>query len=230
MSLLVYGIAARGADMPPMRGVNGERLQMTRIGALDVLVGEVRTPPRPSARTLRRYDRILRSIWERRSAVLPARFGTVMRDPAELESTVRARRQTLGRQLAIVRDRAQMTVRLVAALDEGSGVRGQGSGIRDRGSDGAGANRSRGRRYLEARARASRLDHVPEVVAVREAVQRWVRAERIEGRAGVATVYHLVPRSAVARYLNAAGRAAAFPHVTVHISGPWPPYAFSESW
>jgi hypothetical protein len=226
MSLLVYGIAARGTDMSPLRGVNGEPLQMTRIGALDVLVGEVRTPPRPSARTLRRYDRILRSLWERRSAVLPARFGTVMRDRAELESTVRARRQTLGRQLAIVRDRVQMTVRLVAALDRESGIGDRRSG----GSGGAGAGRSRGRRYLEARARASRLDHVPEVVAVREAVQRWVRAERIEARAGVATVYHLVPRSAVARYLNAAGRAAAFAHFTVHISGPWPPYAFSESW
>ena len=222
MSLLVYAIAARGARVPRARGVNGERLQTTRIGALDVLVGEVRTPPRPSARTLRRYDRVVRSFWERRAAVLPARFGTVMRDPAELEMTVRDRRDSLCQSLAMVRNRAQMTVRIVP----GSGIRDPGSG----GSRGSGRGRSRGRRYLEARARASRFDHVPEVVALRAAVRLLVRAERIEGRAGVATVYHLVPRSAATRYLEAAGRAAASAGFAVHASGPWPAYAFADTW
>lgn len=217
MSLLVYAIAARGAGVPRVRGVNGERLQTTRIGALDVLVGEVRTPPRPSARTLRRYDRVVRSLWERRSAVLPARFGTVMQDPAELAMAVRARRDSLRQRLAMVRNRAQMTVRILRSLESAR-------------EPPTPAPRSRGRRYLEARARASRFDHVPEVVALRAAVRRWVRAERVEERAGVATVYHLVPRGAATRYLEAAGRAAASAEFGVHVSGPWPAYAFADTW
>lgn len=217
MRLLVYGLVPRGARQPAVSGISGERLRTIPVGALDAVVGEVAGAPRPIARNLQRYDRVLTTLWQRYPALLPARFGTVMRDRAELELAVHARQQTLRRQLAIVRNRAQMTVRVVPE----AGIRDPGSGIRDRGS---------GRRYLEARARAARLDHVPEVAALRRAVGRWVRAERTEAGAGVATVYHLVPRGAAARYRQAIERAAAATERRLHVSGPWPAYAFAEDW
>ena len=231
MNLLVYALASRGAGPMRLRGVVGERLTIVRIGSIDAIVGAVTAPPRATAPTLRRYDRIVRALWARRSAVLPARFPSLLHDRAELELILRARRPTFQRQLAIVRHRAQMTVRIVS----GSGVRDPESG-RSGGAGGSGKGedalrgRSRGTRYLMYRARAARLDHIPEVDLVRDAVKQWIRAERTEARADVATIYHLVPRTVASRYQQAVERTAAATHLRLRVSGPWPAYAFAEAW
>jgi hypothetical protein len=57
-----------------------------------------------------------------------------------------------------------------------------------------------------------------------------VRDERIEKRAGVLTVYHLVPRASAATYRRAIERAAADADAQIVISGPWPAYAFADGW
>jgi hypothetical protein len=199
--------------------VRGERLETVRIGPIDAIVGAVATPPRPTARVLRQYDHVIRTVWARRFAVLPARFPSVMHNRDELELTLRARQSTCRRQLALVRHRAQMTVRLVP----GSGIRDPGSGVSPRG-------RSRGTRYLMHRAGVARLDHISDVGVLRAAVKQWIRAERADVRAGVATIYHLVPRTSAPRYLEAVARAAAAAHLRVQVSGPWPAYAFAETW
>jgi hypothetical protein len=62
---------------------------------------------------------------------------------------------------------------------------------------------------------------------VRRAVARWVRDERVEHRAGVSSVYHLIPRSSAEAYRHAAQTSAASSGVTAIVSGPWPPYAFA---
>jgi hypothetical protein len=219
MSLLVYVLAARGAQPARLRGVRGERLQSLRIGSIDVLVGAMPTPPRATVRTLREYDRVVRALWASRAAVLPARFPSLVADPSELERTVRPRQATFRRHLRFLRHRAQMIVRLVPA----SGTRDHAPRLSPRG-------RFRGSKYLAQRARAARLEHIPEIGVVRDAVRRWVRAERVEARAGVATIYHLVPRTAVPRYRDAVERAAAAAGLRLQVTGPWPAYAFAEPW
>jgi len=219
MSLLVYALASREVGPLRLRGVRAERLETVRIGSIDAIVGTMTTPPRPTARVLRQYDHVIRALWARRGAVLPARFTSVMRNRSELELTLRVRQSTFRRQLALVRHRAQMTVRLVP-----------GSGIRDPGSAGSPYGRSRGTRYLMHRAGVARLDHISDVGVLRAAVKRWIRAERADVRAGVATIYHLVPRTSVPRYQEAVGRAAAAAQLRVQVSGPWPAYAFAEAW
>jgi hypothetical protein len=54
-----------------------------------------------------------------------------------------------------------------------------------------------------------------------------VRDERVETRAGVTSVYHLVPRAAAEAYRRALDRAAAAQGLRIAVSGPWPPYAFA---
>jgi hypothetical protein len=68
---------------------------------------------------------------------------------------------------------------------------------------------------------------VPGFEPVRNAVARWVRDERVEHRAGVCSVYHLVPRSSAGAYRRAAQLAAGSADVTALVSGPHPPYAFA---
>lgn len=227
MSLLVYALASRGAGRLRLAGVRGERLETVRVGSIDAIVGAVARPPAPTAHALRRYDRVVRALWARRPAVLPVRFATMMGDRAELELTLRVRQETLWRQLAVVRHRAQMTVR-VAIGDRGPGIGDRGVGIE--GPQRATRGPFRGRRYLEARARGARLDHVPEVAVVRAAVRPWVRAERAEVGTGLATVYHLVPRGASTRYRRGVARVVQSARLRLYVSGPWPAYAFAEVW
>lgn len=222
MTLCVYALAGRGVGRIVEPGLAGERLRALRVGAVEAIVGDVTAIPRPTERNLRKYGRLLSSLWTRTPALLPARFGTTMRDRAELELVLGARQDALRRRLRMVRNRAQMTIRIVRG--EGSGQpaagSGQGKAIRNR--------ESRGRRYLEERARTAH--DVPEFTPVRPAVQRWVREERVERRGNIATIYHLVPRIAAGTYRDAIRRAARDAQVRLLVSGPWPPYAFADSW
>ena len=99
------------------------------------------------------------------------------------------------------------------------------SGVRPR-------NRAtQGTEYLQRRwAIVRAAQQIPELAPVREAVQRFIRDERIERRAGIATVHHLIPRASSERYRIAVERAAARAGVRLTLSGPWAPYAFAENW
>jgi hypothetical protein len=83
---------------------------------------------------------------------------------------------------------------------------------------------------LRARARrAAEQQRLPEFEPLRRAVARWVREERIERRANVVTVYHLVPRGSAAAYHKALDRAAMARGVRLVVSGPYLPFAFTAS-
>ena len=84
--------------------------------------------------------------------------------------------------------------------------------------------------YLRTRAAAAaREREVAGFEPIRSAVRRWIRDERVEKHARVASVYHLIPRASAESYRSAASRAAAASGTRSVISGPWPPYAFA-SW
>jgi hypothetical protein len=198
-----------------------------RIGKLDAIIGQVPSRPQPTDANLQRYNRLIAALWLRTAALLPARFGTTMRDLSDLELLVRARHDGLRSNLRMVRGRAQMTVRMADLRDRHGDPR---LGIRERGSGGL-TSRGVGAEYLRARAAEERrAREVPAFAPCRAAVQRWVKAERVEKTAGVATIYHLVPRGAAERYAAALQRAAAEAGLRMIVSGPWPPYAFADSW
>jgi hypothetical protein len=209
--------------------MSGERLRLVRQGPLAAIVGEFPRAPAPSPANLRHYDRVMRVLSARLPAVLPARFGTCFGDPDELRFVLRSRRASLARALARVRQRVQMTVRVIERPGARPPAGGPGTGL----PAGAAFRQEveSGTAYLRARAaRAARERDVPGFEPVRKAIQRWVRDERIEKRAGVLTVYHLVPRASAATYRRAIERAAADADAQIVISGPWPAYAFADGW
>jgi hypothetical protein len=55
-----------------------------------------------------------------------------------------------------------------------------------------------------------------------------VRDERVEKRAGIASVYHLIPRASAEAYRATLTRAAADARLGVLLTGPWPVYAFTR--
>jgi hypothetical protein len=168
----------------------------------------------------------MRELAARFHAIIPVRFATLMAED-ELMVTLLARRAAFARALAGVRRRVQMTVRVVP------GQGGRGSARSDVGRPFRSASDAipiTGRDYLKARAReAAATRVVPGFEPVRLAVARWVRDERVEHRAGVSSVYHLIPRSSAEAYRRALQASAAATGLPVIVSGPWPPYAFGAS-
>ena len=227
MTLLVYALAIPDGARLSVRGIAGEPVRVIREGAVAALVSELQRQPRSTEDTLRRYDAVIRRLAARFPSLLPARFPTSFDDPAELWFVLRSRQASLRRALAHVRGRAQMTIRV---LESGAGKAGEASGAGGAGKAGGGAQPApTGSSYLRARAAAAAEERaVAGFEPIRAAVRRWVRDERVEKRAGVTSVYHLIPRGSAALYRTAAARAADAGDVRSVISGPWPAYAFAD--
>ena len=254
MAVCVYALTS--AAMPrawPGRtaGLAGERLRALRVGRIIAIVGDLRRVPSADEPTLRRFDHVIRRLFRSVPALLPARFGTCFDTPDELTTVLRLRQASLGRALRLVRGRAQMTVRVIAP-PRTAGSRRETRPARPNPTDPHDAARvsrastrpqgvsskveggsepvvtepfTSGADYLRRRA-AER--HVPGFEPVRTGVRRWIRAERVERRAAVATIYHLVPRAATTSYRAAVERAAAATGLQCVVTGPWPPYAFAD--
>ncbi len=216
--LLVYAICSPPRQRLRLDGIAGEPLAIVRAAGLAAVAGELARAPRVSVAALRRYDAVLRELAMELPAVLPARFGTCMGSAEEIAFVLKAREASLRTALRAVRGRVQMTLRSVRA---------------DAGPDAlpaAEVDRGSGRAYLRSlAAQASRSRDVPTLAPVIAAVGRWVRAERVERSGQVASVYHLIPRSAVESYARAAHRAAEDSGIPVVVTGPFPAYAFGAS-
>jgi hypothetical protein len=177
---------------------------------------------------LRRYAMVIEAAAAHTPAILPVRFGTGMADLGEVVFVLRSRQDTLRRRLRAVRGRAQMTLRVVLERSDKSG-----SDAGDNPSPGSDPSdeATQGTQYLQLRAiTAARAREIPGFAPIRAAVKRWVKDERVEKRAGVATVNHLVPRSSVSAYRSAVEHAAQRAGLRVIVAGPFPPYAFAENW
>ena len=222
MIICVYALVASSSSRVIGSGMSGERLRAIRAGRITALVGELRRAPKPTITNLRRYAMVIEKAAAQTPAILPVRFGTGMADLDEVTFVLRARQVTLRSRLRAVRGRVQMTLRLVAGSDPGDDP--------SPGSD-PGDEPTQGTLYLQQRATAAaRAREIPGFAPIRAAVKRWVKDERIEKRAGVTTVNHLVPRSSVSAYRSAVERAAERAGLRVIVTGPFPPYAFSENW
>lgn len=210
----VYGVTAATAGRIGGRGMSGEPLSGVTAGGVRAIVGAARATPRASVETLQRYDRVVRSLWLARPALLPARFGTHFRTVQDLQRALASR--PLAADLRRVRGRAQMIVRVlgVTAVPPPAG--------------GPVLRAATGTAYLRRlAAEAERASRIPGFDEVRGHVARFVREERVEGWKGGTTVYHLIPRGAAAAYRRAAEQAAAAAGLRVVITGPHPPYAFA---
>src|SRR5581483_9554897 len=94
-------------------GAMGERLVEIAAGPIAAVAGRVPRAPRASERVLRAYDRVVRTVADQSSAILPVRFGTIVGDEEELRRVLRERQPLLRRTLRHVRGRLQMTIRIV---------------------------------------------------------------------------------------------------------------------
>ena len=225
----MYAVVSGGAGVLRAAGVAGERLRRARVAGVDMVIGTVPRVPRPTAAALTRYDQVVRGLMASHGSLLPARFGTCAASLDELALTVRARRAAIRRSLRLVRQRAQMTIRLFRSSEPArTSFRVGSESVQSRFRVNSEQGESRGRHFLQERAAEMQI---PGSQPLRTAVARWVRAERVErhdrGRLA-GSLYHLIPRGSAAAYRRAVERAAGGAGLTMVVSGPWPPYAFAD--
>jgi hypothetical protein len=219
VTLCIYALSSPAIGRIAAKGMAGERLRAVPVGSVAAIVGDIPRLPAPTERHLRAYHRIVQKLSERLPALIPARYGTTVQDLHELALILGARQKRLATRLAAVRNRVQMTARVMT--DE------EPQPPRD--DPGPRPAPKTGMDYLKDRAREAALARdVPRFEPVRAAVRRWVREERVEKRDNVATVYHLIPRASADAYRRALEAAAEKSGVRLVVTGPWAPFAFAD--
>jgi gas vesicle protein GvpL/GvpF len=219
----VYAVTGAAAGPLRVRGLRGEALTLIRAAPLAAVVGAMQRAPKPTAANLSAYHETLQQLSSGRRSLLPVRFGTLL-SAEEIAFVLRARGASLSRALVLVRRRVQMTVRLIEAAGEAQSdtaapLEGTGPMSADAGTA-----------FLKSRASAAeRARAVPVFDPLRPAVRRWVKAERVERRNGVVSIYHLVPRGSAGAYRRTLRAAAAAAGIAAQISGPFPAYAFTST-
>jgi len=208
LTLYVYAFVAGRASRPLGRGMARKPLATILVHHTRVVVEEA-SAPAPDAKTLAAHDRVVRRLGRAFDGVLPARFGTVVEGRDALRRRVRPEiRAAVER----VRGAVQFTLRVSGVPAKWKPPPGIGPGTRF---------------LAERRARL----HVPEIAPLTERTRPFVRAareERVIRGHSFASAYHLVPRDAVRGYRAALRASLPTLSVRVEISGPWPPYAFTE--
>jgi hypothetical protein len=231
VTICVYALVSPPPARLGLTGMAGEKLRVVSVSRIAAVIGEMRRGPAPTVRNLRRYAAVVEAIAAKVPAILPARFATTVVDRDELTFILTSRSAALRRRLRSVRARCQMTIRLVPDSESGDDSLESRSANAGRTRLRVGNGATQGTQYLRERmATAVRGRAIPAFEPIRAALGRFVKDERVERRADVVTVNHLVPRTAVTRYRAAVTRAAGENHVRLMVSGPWAPYAFADNW
>lgn len=205
-------VFALTSHVAPSFAVGGHHIEFLDLIGLHAAIERRGGPPAISESSLRTQHDIVRHLFDRIDAVLPARFGAFIEE-RELHDIFAARRSVILDALSLVRGRVQMTVRVRGAAES-----------RPRTSRPARRPGMTGTAYLEAR--LSAVKAMPRLArVVTDAVAPMAIAERSEAGTGrtPATLYHLIDRANVTAYSDA---ISGLQLPATHVSGPWPPFAF----
>jgi hypothetical protein len=225
MKLYVYCLAADIEPSPtPVRGISDASVEVIEIEGFSLLAnrfeGETALVTRENVLT---HDKVVRSVLNE-TTPLPFRFGSVVNEQ-QLASYLRTHRASLESKLAQVRGCLEMSVKIIWETDRTD----PGSTSGDLGP-GAVFLQQKQREILGGE---RRVKEAREVAAwLEEKVGSFVRQEQISlcpTEKLIVAASHLVAREEVTEY-RARIAAARDLRRELHflISGPWPPYTFSN--
>jgi nucleoid-associated protein YgaU len=138
--------------------------------------------------------------------VLPFRFGTTLPDRAAAEALLQKDGEQFRRQLAELRGRVELAVRVALPPEETAQASADGAG------------------YLAARARAERARE--QLLAPLESAA-LASAKREAGAASVVSASYLVRRDEVDQFTSLVRELQEHhPELALSCTGPWAPYSF----
>jgi hypothetical protein len=216
--IYAYGICEPDAADPPpgRRGLGGATLRTLESDGLAAVYSRHRSlRTQPSPELVLAHERVLEAVMER-GPVLPMRFGTELEGEERLAAVLAERHDELARALERVRGHVEMGLRVLPARDRPGG-----------GRDG-----QSGRDYLMARVadrrraeRAARELHAP--------LAELAGASGVRDRPAPPALLvssYLVESGGVERFrARAAELAARHDDLQIAVTGPWPPYSFTDS-
>ncbi len=226
MKLYVYCLA-ENIDTPaaPVAGISGARVDVIKVDNFSLLVSEFKgdaAPPVTRENALA-HDAVIRSLLSK-TTPLPFRFGAFVSED-QLHSYVATHREALEAKLAQVRGCLEMSVKIIWNTDQidfEESAEAEGPGAR--------FLKEKRREILGGERRAEQAREVAEWL--HDELQSLVREEAVNlcpTEKLIVAAAHLVEREQVAEYrgrLTAARKTR--PELHFLVSGPWPPYTFSN--
>jgi gas vesicle protein GvpL/GvpF len=217
MKLYVYCLAEQ-IDTPStaITGIAGAKVDILNWEGFSLLVSEFDVNTATRARDALAHDAAVRSVLDQ-TTPLPLRFGTVLSEE-QLRSYVSARRESLRAKLAEVRGCLEMSVKIIGNADQEE---------TDANSEMSGP----GARFLkDKQRRAAQAKEVSEWL--HGEVADFVRQEQVSlgpTEKLIVAAAHLVEREHLPEYRDGVGKARQMrPELHFLLSGPWPPYSFSN--
>jgi hypothetical protein len=216
--LYAYAIVeAPQRPLPACGGHGGAPLKTVAAGAVGAVCSghadDVRIEPDEAA--LWRHENVVEALLEDR-AVLPVRFGTVVRDEQELRELLRRRREAFAAALDLVRGRREIGVRVLWDPPEPEGID----------ADASGSDYLLARLAVEraAQARAENL-HAALCEQAVMAQHRVLETPRL-----LLSGCYLVDQDGIPLFLAAADELASRSGDVVMVcTGPWPAHSFGPS-
>jgi hypothetical protein len=213
--LHLYALAHRPAQLAPIEGIDGSRLQVSAASsAVDSVVSVVSTPEgQPSEAAILEHAAVVEHLAAVNDALLPARYGRGYPDEATLADAIAERESQV--QAALERVRGCVEIGLRVFTDDPEVTR---------------AGESTGREYMVSRLRevrsADRLAgdlHDSLAAAAKESFSRVLASPQL-----LLSATYLLPRPELGPFRTALAVAEReHPELTFVCTGPWPPYSFA---
>ena len=212
----VYAVLESMRAAPAEAGLDGSPLRLVDKGRLAAVVSDSSDAQlRASEQALWAHERVVESLMSD-GAVLPMRFGSVLRDDEAVEAMLCERREGLTAALKRVSGAVELGVR--AAWDPAAAAKG----VAASGAPGAAYLLGLARSRQRARALAERLDRAVDELC-RTRVQRLLTSPSLPVSAA-----YLVERGGVDAFRDRlATLDAEVQEAQVICTGPWPPYSFT---
>jgi hypothetical protein len=216
MKLYVYCLAEKiEPPVEPVSGILGAAVDVLELQGFSLLVSKFEADKAPVTReNALAHAAVVRSVLND-TTPLPFRFGTVT-DEQQLRRFVASHQQALETKLAQVRGCVEMSVKIIWSTDQSE---------LDSGPEGPGA-----RFLMEKQLRAAKAKAV--AAWLKEQLEPLIRDEQMTLGATeklIVAAAHLVERGSIAQYRDQLGEARKLrPELHFLVSGPWPPYSFSN--
>lgn len=217
MSLLLYGIVEAGGGQDLVSGVGLGDVPLHAIveGPLAAIVSDhAGADPAPDIEGLRDYESTVRRLMER-SAILPARFGSVLADEGAVRGLLHRRHRDLLARVRRVRGAVELALRASWRV---------GAGIRPGSRPPSGTSYLRERLELRQSARRVATELDPLTALARSSRRTLFPAPDLP----VLDAY-LVEHDRVREFVAMVAQLDdSLDDVELTCTGPWPPYSFAE--
>lgn len=226
MKLYVYCLAENIEPLAaPVKGISGARVEVRYVEGFSLLASEFEGDSVAVTRdNALAHAAVVRSVLNE-TTPLPFRFGTVVTE-LKLRSYVASHRAAIKHKLEQVRGCVEMSVKIISHPEQTENDRSATD------EEGPGA------RFLKEKRREifggeRRAEQAKEVSAwLQDSVRPLVRDEQVSlcpTEKLIVAAAHLVERVLVDEYREQVGEACKKrPELHFLLSGPWPPYSFSN--